>query len=309
MVFDPWESTRQLPSSSSSSSEIDDDPSSFLSHKEELFVTEYIIDFNGPRAASEAGYHILHHENLLRLPHIKRAVRERISDRRSYIPSFQDRANRVIQELSHIAYSNPSDLFDGEGYLRDIKTLPQHIARSISSVEVIRRGYGPIDKKKDGDIVGVEPDTDDGTDSTDVTEYIYKIRQHDKTKALTLLCKHFGIANERVEWTGPDGGPIQVESSINLSIFPLWLRQMMMIVSNGGGISEEVERLVSQEVERRFTEMDRLMVDENRDSNGDSDKVIEMDRSNYHETINVDNDYGKSLFTKGLGCGPFDTER
>lgn len=285
-----------------------------LTPQQELFVLEYIIDWNGPRAAKESGYPnpSTTYKTLLGKPNIKKSIRIHLSSRTNY----EDRANRVIKELSHIAYSDPSELFDENGSLLPPSSLPEHVTRSLSSIEVVRRGHGRIAKNNGSDLLGREPDTSEDDENGDVVEWIHKIRQHDKIKALAILGKHFGIIHDKVELSGPNGGPLQVESTINLSSFPLWLRQMMVIVSNGGQLSEEVERLLKKEVEEKFMEVGVLL--------SDSESMVNM--VNTMTTIDMvegeDYDYRKGWideqdnregemyknirFSKGLGCGPFE---
>lgn len=277
-----------------------------LTPQQELFVLEYIIDWNGPRAAKESGYPkpSITCKSLLSKPNIKKSIRVHLSSHTNY----EDRANRVIKELSHIAYSDPSELFDENGCLLPPSSLPEHVSRSLSSIEVIRRGHGRIPKNNDKYILGSEPpsDGDEDSDSEDVIEWIHKIRQHDKVKALAILGKHFGIVHDKVELSGPNGGPLQVESTINLSSFPLWLRQMMVVVSNGGQLSEEVERLLKKEVEEKFMEVGILLADASSIVNTTIDMVGGEDYD-YRTEIETEGQVESIIrFSKGLGCGPFD---
>ncbi len=47
-------------------------------------------------------------------------------------------------------------------------------------------------------------------DGLEVTQHGVKVRLRDRTRALELLAKHFGIGPDRLELTGKDGGPIEI---------------------------------------------------------------------------------------------------
>ncbi len=81
-----------------------------LTAKQKLFVTEYLIDYNGTRAAIASGYSEKAaaeqaYENL-RKPHIKAAIDEIFNE---IIGNTKQRAARVIEEYEKIAFSNITD--------------------------------------------------------------------------------------------------------------------------------------------------------------------------------------------------------
>lgn len=82
-----------------------------LSRKQQVFVNEYLIDFNGTRAAKAAGYsersaYSTAHD-ILRKPEVKEYLEHKISESNEL--AFLERA-RVINKLKIIAY-NPELAF------------------------------------------------------------------------------------------------------------------------------------------------------------------------------------------------------
>lgn len=75
---------------------------------------------------------------------------------------------RVLKEIARIGFSDLRRAFDKNGKLLSIKDMPDDIAASISSIEVLA-----------------------GPEGTVLT--INKIKTWDKNSALEKLCKHLGI--------------------------------------------------------------------------------------------------------------------
>lgn len=85
-------------------------------------------------------------------------------------------ANRVIQELSTIAFANIKELFDEDGLLVPIHMLPDSIARAVQSVEV------------------KTIQTEDGSQVTTA-----KIKLEPKLTAIELLMKHMGMLDSKFQ--------------------------------------------------------------------------------------------------------------
>lgn len=86
-------------------------------------------------------------------------------------------AARVLEELRRLAFADPRQLFDARGNLRPINKLSAEDAAWIGGLDVI------IANAKAGD----------GHMDT-----IHKVKLLDKTKALDLLARHFGLLKERI---------------------------------------------------------------------------------------------------------------
>lgn len=103
---------------------------------------------------------------------------------------------RVLAELGKIGFSDIRKLFDDDGRLKHITMLDDDAAASIQSIagDAVKRR-----KAKDGD----ERDELEA-------EATLKIRLWDKRAALVDIGKHLGMFTEKVEHSGPDGGPIEI---------------------------------------------------------------------------------------------------
>lgn|SRR6185312_2722579 len=55
-----------------------------------------------------------------------------------------------------------------------------------------------------------------------------------------------------MELTGRDGGPIETQTNVSVDSLPLYVRQLLVLVSNGEGIGEELERVLREEMSERF---------------------------------------------------------
>jgi hypothetical protein len=58
--------------------------------------------------------------------------------------------------------------------------------------------------------------------------------------------------SQAIELTGKDGSPVQVQSNVSVDSLPLYVRQLLVLVSNGEGIGEEIERVLTEEMNERF---------------------------------------------------------
>lgn len=160
-----------------------------LTPKEARFVEEYLVDVNGSAAAARAGYSkktgYVVASRLLKKVQVQRALKAAIEARSK---RTQVTADQVLAELAIIGFSDIRHLVDAKGALLSVADLPDSVARSVSSVEVIRR------EGKDD-----EPD-----------EYTHKVKLWDKGKALELIARHLGMLVDKVEHSGKNGAPLEV---------------------------------------------------------------------------------------------------
>lgn len=138
-----------------------------------LFADEWLIDFNGVRAAKAAGYtdSVANISNrMLAYP----AVVEYVTKAQE-ITSKKLEVTReaVIQEMARIGLADVRELFTRNGMLKPITSLDDDTAAAVASVEVVSRniGYG-----EDVEI-----------------EHTHKIKLHNKVQALDKLGQHFNI--------------------------------------------------------------------------------------------------------------------
>ena len=144
-----------------------------LTALQERFCYEYIIDGVGYAAVKRAGYRSKRPEvqasQLRNIPKVKAKIAElqALAARRNEIS-----ADKVIGELSKLAFANIQDYIEGDNQVVDISTLPRDIAAAVQSVEVdIRHDSG---------------------DSKGYTERV-KFKMADKNKNLESLGRHLGL--------------------------------------------------------------------------------------------------------------------
>jgi phage terminase small subunit len=153
-----------------------------LTAKQERFVAEYLIDLNATQAAIRAGYspvsaRQIADENMAK-PDIRSAIDKTLAERSRRTGVTAD---RVINELAKIAFFNSEDIFDlKEATL--LECLSREDTAAVASIKVKRT---PTD---DGEIVERE------------------VKTYDKVKALTLLGKHVGLFNDKLELSGKVAG-------------------------------------------------------------------------------------------------------
>lgn len=145
-----------------------------LTEKEERFCQLYLIEFNGAKAAREAGYSEhsakeIAAENLTK-PHI----RARIQHLRAEMgQAFNVTRERIAQELARIGFSDIRNIFDDKGALKSPAEWSDEDAAAIAGIDTdeLFEGSG-----KDRIMVG----------------FTKKVKLWEKTKALEALCKLMG---------------------------------------------------------------------------------------------------------------------
>ena len=149
-----------------------------MTKKQKRFVEEYLIDLNATQAAIRAGYspetaYSIGSENLKK-PEIRVCIEKAMAERSKRTGINQD---RIIMEIAKIGLLNPKDLVDFDEATVKEEATEEDLA-AIASVRVKRF------PTKDGE----------GTER--------EIKMHDKTKALELLGRHFGMFKDKVEVSG-----------------------------------------------------------------------------------------------------------
>lgn len=173
-------------------------PKGKLNPQQRLFIQEYLVDQNGCRAVSAAGYtQNLASANqraikLLKHPVIRREIKLALDAR---VKKVKFKAAHVLRELARIAQADIAKCFDKEGMLKPIHKIPRDVRRAISSIETVVE-YEKVGGKKRA--VG----------------YTKKIRFWDKTKALELSGKHMKLFTDKVEASGPDGKPLTTQQLV-----------------------------------------------------------------------------------------------
>lgn len=145
-----------------------------LTHRQENFINEYLIDLNATQAAIRAGYSkntakFIGYENLTK-PYIETAIRER----REQLTAKQGvTQEKVIKEYARIAFLDPSEFFNSEGKLIPLHELSKDVVATIAGMDHVISRIGTGD---DSEI-----------------EHTKKIKICDKLKALDSLARHLGL--------------------------------------------------------------------------------------------------------------------
>lgn len=101
--------------------------------------------------------------------------------RKVYLEREALTAERVLEEMRRLAFSDIRCLFDEKGQLRPLHELTAEQAAAIGGAETVQRNLTA------------------GDGSVDT---IHKIKMWDKPKSLEMLAKHFALLTERVEVSG-----------------------------------------------------------------------------------------------------------
>ncbi len=145
-------------------------PKPILNEKQKRFCREYLIDMNGTQAAIRAGYapntakvqasRLLTNANI---DQYLKALKSELAERLNIT------AERVIEELARIGFSNVQDFVDDGNIIRDLKDMHREQIAPVAGIKVI-------------EVVG-----ESGSKTT--TE----LKFHDKVSALEKLGRHLGI--------------------------------------------------------------------------------------------------------------------
>lgn len=149
-----------------------------LNARQQRFVKEYLIDPNATQAALKAGYskktaRFIGAENLTK-PNIRDAIAEAQVKRAKKLDIT---AERVLQEVARIGFSDVRKMFNEAGQLKAIHELDDDTAAVVASIEVSDRA-----------IPGGEGET----------ERVTKIKAWDKGGALGQLGKHLGLFSDKL---------------------------------------------------------------------------------------------------------------
>lgn len=154
--------------------------------KRETFVREYLVDLNATQAAIRAGYSARSAGaaggRLLQDDKILAAINEAKVQRAARV---EVTADHVLRELLKIASVDLAVLYDDNGNLKDIHSIPEDARKAIAGIEVDEIWEGRGEERE----------------QTGVTR---KVKLWDKPRALELLGKHLKLFTEVHEHHGLD---------------------------------------------------------------------------------------------------------
>jgi len=169
-----------------------------LTAKQARFVEEYMIDLNATQAAIRSGYSAKTAGDIGRQLLRKTPVALAISERKRALSERTGvTAERIIEELAKIGFSD----------IRNVVRWGEAVAvKDPDTGEVtIANGVALVDSDQ------LTPAAAACIAEVSQGQSGLKVKLHDKRAALVDLGKHLGLFKERVEHTGKDGGPIEVE--------------------------------------------------------------------------------------------------
>ncbi|CAP41307.1 terminase small subunit [Bordetella petrii] len=173
-----------------------------LTDKQRRFVEEYLVDLNATQAAIRAGYSkktaaSIGEENL-RKPDIAKAIQEAQAARSKRTGITQD---HVLRELAKIGFA-------------DIRKAVRWGGTKIQAG--VDEDGEPTTEVYHGLVLVASNDIDDDTAAAiaEVSEGRegLKVKFHDKRGALVDIGRHLGMFKDKVEHSGPNGGPIPTTS-------------------------------------------------------------------------------------------------
>lgn len=156
-----------------------------LTPKQQAFVREYLIDLNASQAYLRAGFKSkpasarVQASRLLADPNIASAIEDAMAERGKRLDATAD---DVVREITRLALFDPA-VFKDVKSPQDVANLPEDARRAVVGWSWDRQGRFTIKLVKEG--------------------------------ALEMLGRHFGIFKERVEHSGPNGGPIPVSAQMS----------------------------------------------------------------------------------------------
>jgi len=170
-----------------------------LTEKQEAFCQSYLIDFNGARAARDAGY-AADSANVEASRLLTNAnIQARINELRVQMgKAFNITRERIAQEYARIGFVDIRNIFDENGKLKDPKDWSDDEAAAIAGLESENIYDG---KGEDREMIG----------------YLKKVKLTDKKGALDSLVKLMGYAApDKTSLTDPDGNAVQPIININV---------------------------------------------------------------------------------------------
>jgi len=172
-----------------------------LEPRQQRFVEEYVIDLIGTKAAIRAGYSSKSAastaSSLLNKTNIQHAIEKLQEQRASRINVTKE---SVLHEMSLLANSRVEWFtIDDTGVVRAAEGAPEGATGAIQSVKYRKEVYPP------------KLDKDGGLIKEGYVVHHAELKLWDKPGPLKLMGRHIGLFPDKVEVSGPGGGPIKTE--------------------------------------------------------------------------------------------------
>lgn len=152
-----------------------------LTPRQAQFVREYLIDLNGTQAAIRAGFSKkTSNEQAVRLlanVSVRSQIDIAMAERAKRTEITQD---RVLQELSRIAFFDPRRMLNADGSPKPINELDDDTAAALAGMDITEEFEGTGEGRV---FVG----------------YTKKVKVSDKVSALGLAMRHLGMLKDKLE--------------------------------------------------------------------------------------------------------------
>jgi phage terminase small subunit len=169
-----------------------------LTKKQEIFVAEYLTDLNATRAYIAAGYSENGAEvgasNLLRNIKVAEEVNKKTGKR---LEKLEITADKVLQEIAKMGFANMLDYMN------------------VEDGRITEFDYSKLTRDQAAAIQEITMDTTGGAGDGERRLVLRtRFKLGDKRGSLELLGKHLKLFTDKVENTGPNGGPIQTSIEV-----------------------------------------------------------------------------------------------
>ncbi len=166
-----------------------------INEKRKRFCEEYIKDLNGKEAAIRAGYS----ERTAKQEAYKLLNIDEVSD---YVAKLQSKVakrneitiDELIQDLAEIKNINIVDLYDNDGSLLDLNSLPSEFTKCIQEITQIKSSWGK-----------------EGENEKATT----KVKFYSRLEAIEKLAKHLGFYEKDNRQSKPE---IKLEFPYNINV-------------------------------------------------------------------------------------------
>lgn len=172
-----------------------------LTPKQQRFVEEYLLDLNATAAARRAGYSLKTAEwqgpQLLAKTHVAAAIAaaQQARSERTKVD-----ADWLLMRLHEEAEADLADLYSPDGSLKPVHEWPEVWRKGlVAGVEVLEEFSG---SGREREQIG----------------WVKKVKLADRVKVKELIGRHVAIGafRDKVEHTGPGGGPIKTEQTVHI---------------------------------------------------------------------------------------------
>jgi len=153
-----------------------------MTDRQRAFVAHYLATLNAADAARRAGYSARVADRqgyrLLRNAEIAAAIQE---GRATLLAHAELTAQRVLEEIGHIALFDIATVFDSQGHPLPVTDWPPEAHSAVASVKVVQRHS----RAGDG-----------------LMETVYEVKLWDKIRALEMAATYVGLLKKKVEHSG-----------------------------------------------------------------------------------------------------------